>query len=128
MVFESTEADIKKLTEETENTLEKKFGWHIAVMIRSSDGLKKILQNNPYKKTDGRNLYISFLSTEPDAQLAKAFENLGTDYEQFICKGKEVYCDMVSMGQAKVIGSLEKKLQVFATNRNINTIEKLVAL
>jgi uncharacterized protein (DUF1697 family) len=128
VVFETDEEDKKKVTQHIEDALEKKFGWRIAVMIRSMDELQKIVDKNPYKKDSDFRTYISFLSEEPEKTLVKDFETLQTSDEKFTVQGREVYASLRGMGTAKVFNLLEKKLKVFATNRNTNTIEKLVSL
>lgn len=131
IIFETEVSNEKKLNNTIEDRLEKTFGWRIAVMIRSSNELRNILQKNPFSKKDldtTSRCYISFLSEEPDKELAKAFLALQSNDEVFTIKGKEVYASLKTMGDVKVFNKLEKVLQVFATNRNINTLERIFTL
>jgi uncharacterized protein (DUF1697 family) len=128
VVFETGQGSKEKITKHLEAECEKRFGWHIAVMVRSIDDMKKILDKNPYKKDTEFKTYISFLSEEPDKDLIKTFLSLQTADEGFSIQGREVYALLKGMGASKVFILLEKKLKVLATNRNTNTLEKIVTL
>lgn len=128
VIFEIGERSEEKLTKDIEDALEKVFGWKIVVMIRSIDELKKVLDKNPFKKENDFKCYVSFLEKLPDASLAKAYLALQDEENKFSISGREIYVKIRNSKDAKVYIALEKKLQLAATSRNVNTIEKLVVL
>lgn len=125
VIFASEERSEEKLTQHITDALEKKFGWRIAVMIRSIDEIKKIVEKNPLKRVDDFKCYISFLEKEPDKELANAYLALQHEENKFVIKGREIYVKIRNAKDAKVYLTLEKKLQIAATSRNVNTVEKI---
>ena len=110
-----------------------KYGFHVPVIIRSVDDLRKVTESNPYitqNSIDLERLYVTFLSDAPTK--ASVDKIVATVFlpEKFQIIGREVYlyCPL-GYGESKLSNTFfEKKLKVQATTRNWNTVNKLLEL
>ena len=71
VVFKSQYLDLSYLRELIENKIGKVFGFDVKVLIRTNNDLKKVIEENPFKKEDFKHLYITFLSDVPSKNLIK---------------------------------------------------------
>lgn len=118
---------LEKLVHEV---IRKSFGGDIAVLARTPQQFSRILKRNPFKNADGTKLYFSLLATEPDKKLLKEF--LSTDFspDQVRYVNKTIYTLYATKYSDSRYNNnyFERKLRVTATTRNLNTMNKLVAL
>jgi uncharacterized protein (DUF1697 family) len=112
--------------------IEDAFGLKTAVVLRSRAQLEKVIEANPYAspKVEGNKLHVVFLG---DAPTAKAIATLDPDRsppDEFTVVGKEVYILAPNgVGRSKLtIDWFEKRLGTVGTNRNWNTVNKLLSL
>lgn len=133
VVFTSDEADLARLRRQIEEGLEKKFGFHVEVIVRTSAELREILDNNPFQGQQSKEskwVVVMFLAARPDeiaqADLLKTY----VGPEELFIIGKEVYIYYTEgIGRSKLSHSLiEKKLKTVGTARNWNTILQLQKL
>src|SRR2546423_4527685 len=130
VVFKSDDADVVQLQKQLEEGIEKNFGFHVDVIIRTSAEFSDILEKNPFQNQPDREskwLAVMFLATRPD-DLAQ--EDLLKTYigpEEFCVIDKEVYIYYTDgIGRSKLSHTLiEKKLKTFGTARNWNTVLRL---
>lgn len=132
VIFDATENDEKKLTAKIEKALKEALGYEVFVMLRSEKELAKILKDNPFGDvTDGMGQYINFFAETPPAKVAKEIEKESIPTEQVKFKGREMYmlfyCKMSDSEFFKK-NTYEKSLGMKATNRNLNTPTKIMAL
>ncbi len=123
--------EVAKLTAELGKPLKKYTGNDIELMLRTVDELKAVLKNNPFKKIPaGHTLYISFLNEEPAKEIAGQLEAKSNDVDQFKVKGREVYALVDKTAPKSQFSNMfvEKQLKLPATGRNMNTVEKMLAL
>ena len=116
-----------------EDAIQKKYDFHVPVIIRSLPEIKKVIESNPFlqqKDVDLKKLHVTFLSEIPSEESVKNLENLSFSPDQFIINEKEIYLHIPeSYGLTKLSNSFfEKKLKVKATTRNWNTINKLLEM
>ena len=119
-----------EMAKKIEKAIDKKYGFHVPVIIRSKKELQNIISNNPFlkdKNIDIKKLHVTFLSDFPDKTNIESIGNIDFSPDQFIIKGKEIYLHIpVSYGETKLSNNFfEKKLKVTATTRNWNTVNKL---
>ena len=106
------------------------FGFSVPVIIRSSEEVRRAIENNPFLKQrgiDSSRLHVTFLSKAPEKDSLKALEALTARPDQFRYSGREVYLYCPDgYGRTKLSNNaLEKVLGVTATTRNWNTVNKL---
>lgn len=131
----------KSAKEETVDVLEgiikkgiqDRFGFDVPVMVLTADGLLTIHENNPYlnrKDIDQTKLHYTILSKEPNSESIEALNSYSSDTEGYESLYKTIYLYLPNgYGRTKLnVAFFEKKLKCKATNRNINTIIKLLEL
>jgi uncharacterized protein (DUF1697 family) len=127
----SARAKPATLERKLEQEIEKQLGVDPKVVVRTRDELAAAIEANPFDvPADPKNLHITFLAGEPDAaaveKLAEA--DLGDDRLEFA--GREIYILYVNgMGRSELAKQLTRaKLGVAATDRNWNTVTKLLEM
>lgn len=119
--------ELEKLVHEV---ISKVFGGDIAVLVRTLDQFSEILELNPFKEEDGKMIYFSLLTTEPDKKLLKNF--LSTDFSPN--KVRYIENTIYAVHATKYSDSkfnnnyFERNLKVTATTRNHNTMTRLIAM
>ena len=132
VVFKSQYLDLSYLRELIENKIGKVFGFDVKVLIRTNNDLKKVIEENPFKKEDFKHLYITFLSDVPSKNLIKNLNrnlevNMKNKSDKFYISKKEIYLFLPEgYGRTKLNNNFfEKKLGIFATTRNLRSVNKL---
>lgn len=122
----------EKLTRKIEDTIDKRFGRHIPVMIREQVAISAILANNPFEGQfeSQKEMHVLFLKEEMSEDKQQQLLEAATPPESFAIIGREIYAHL-PMGVAdSLLGKsfIEKKLKVAVTGRNWRTVEKLATL
>ena len=75
-------------------------------------------------------LYVSFLTEEPAKEAAAALADASTEYEKYVVDGREAFILRDRRNKESPFSNnyLEKMLGVSATNRNWNTVNKLIEM
>jgi uncharacterized protein (DUF1697 family) len=100
--------------------------------VRSRDELAAVVDGNPWPDRTDRPkfLHVTFLSAEPDADAKQRVEAAVDGGDEVVWAGREVYtwfaAGMMGSALAKVV--TDKGLGVTATDRNWNTVVKLLEL
>ena len=126
VIFESG-ASQPKLKDLIEKTLAKTFDYPAKVQVISMDDLQKIIKAYPFAAKDGFHSYVVFMENDLEAALvAEAGRQLGEKVE----RGKGVVYWQVARGDtlksdfAKLL--TKSKYKEFNTNRNLNTLNKII--
>jgi uncharacterized protein (DUF1697 family) len=134
VIFKSNEplSDIE-FEKKIEDQIFKKYDFHVPVIIRSEDEIRKIIAANPFlkeKNIEQKKLHVTFLSNIPDKENVESIEKMDFSPDKFMISGKEVYLYVPNgYGETKISNTFfEKKLKVKATTRNWNTVNKLSEL
>ena len=133
VVFTSDDAEVARLQRHIEDGFEKKFGFHVEVFVRTSAELRDIIEKNPFQSQPGKEskwVVVVFLAGRPDDTAQEDLLKTYVGPEELFFIGKEVYIYYPNgIGRSKLSGSLiEKKLKIFGTARNWNTILQLQEL
>lgn len=108
----------------------REIGADIAVIVRTHEQLKRVMDGNPFPLSAAARTYFSLLSAPAAAPLTEAFSRL------------EFFPDNVRVGQDALYtlyatkhsdskfnnNFFERKLKISATTRNFNTLSRLVEL
>lgn len=127
VIFDTRAKDTAKLEAKIEKHLREALGYDVETFIRTPDELAKIA-----KRVDpGKNvLYVCFTRAKPSVAAQKKLAEYNNDIDQFIVHDREVFwvCSKTST-QSKFTGALlEKIIEMPATARNVNTVNRLVAI
>lgn len=107
------------------------FQLQIAVFCLDLKEMETALQNNPFTDNiEPNKLFFTFLNDEPAVDLLASLETLDFANDQFKVIDKVLYFYLPDgMSNSKLNNNFfEKKLQLTATGRNLNTINKLLDL
>jgi uncharacterized protein (DUF1697 family) len=128
VIFESDKTHTPDLKQQIEETLTQTFSYPAKVQVISIENLKKIIQTNPFTDAPADyHQYVIFIENDLEAELvAEAGKQLG----EAVQAGQGVVYWKVQKGQtlktpfAKLL--TKSKYKDFNTNRNINTLQKVV--
>jgi len=108
VVFETNEKDETQLVEKLEKQIEKTFGFHVNVMVRTMEEIKNLLKLDPFKKIpiekDIR-LYVTFLPKISQSQLKLPFISLEKDFQIIQKTSREVF-SVLNLKTAKSVDSM----------------------
>ncbi len=130
VVFTSDDVDVARLRRQIEDGFEKKFGFHVEVVVRTSAELREIIDKNPFQSQPGKEskwVVVMFLAARPDDMAQEDLLKTYVGPEEVFIIGKEVYVYYTNgIGRSKLSHSfIEKKLKTVGTARNWNTILQL---
>lgn len=130
LIITSESTDLALLEKNIYNVILKDFGFEVPILITTTRVLSEILVAIPFKEAEEKNLYFTMLHEFPDEELAREFNALDFQNEDFELIGKCVYLNCKKgAGNAKLNNNLiERKLKVTATTRNLRTMQKMIEL
>ena len=132
VLFESRRRNASKLERELERAIEKQFGFGVAVLVRTRDELAAIVRENPlpYAASEGSRLFALFLDKKPARGRLEAIDPAAFKPEEFAVGERVIYAWFrQGLQGSKLAGALsDKRLGVTITNRNWNTVTKLLEL
>jgi len=118
------------LASRIENLLSTELGVPAKVLIRTPKELVAIDAANPFGREDRSKLHVVFLSEAPKVAAAAELDPNRSPGDEFVVRGSEVYLRLANgAGRTKLtLDYLERGLGVAATQRNWNTLLKLIEL
>ena len=133
VVFNSDDTDVARLQRQIEDGFEKKFGFHVEVIVRTAAELRDIIDKNPFQSQQSKEskwVVVMFLAVHPDDTAQEDLLKTYVGPEELFIIGKELYIYYPNgIGRSKLSHSLiEKKLKTFGTARNWNTVLQLQKL
>jgi uncharacterized protein (DUF1697 family) len=133
VVFRTERRDLIALTEQIEDAIERKFGFHSDVILRTSAELRDVVARNPFAKragVDASKLLVSFLVSDPGAEARANVLRIKTDPEELRIHGREAYIYFPNgMARPKLsMAVVERTLKTSWTGRNWNTVRKLMEM
>lgn len=111
----------------------KQLGFDVPTIVINKSDLEKCLTNNPFfkeKDVDTKKLYVAFISKELNNNALNDLKISQFKPDEAYIDGNRIYMKLET-GAAKTKLTqkyIEKKLNVTATSRNWNTINKLIEM
>ncbi|MCK8616036.1 DUF1697 domain-containing protein [Gordonia sp. C13] len=113
-----------------EREIEKRYGFFREIISRTPGEVQAALDAHPFEVADDRYSYVYFLTDEPDADKAAAFEekDFGDDVRRVI--GSDLHIRYAEgAGRSKLTApAIARGLGVQGTGRNLRTVRKLLDL
>jgi len=133
VIFEASKTSSDIFSKSIEGKILSDFGFSVVLVLRSSDEMKKIANDNPFLKEKGidhSKLHITFLSQLPAKAALGKLDSLNAVPDQFRIRDREVYLYCPNgYGHSKLSNTtFEKLLSVQATTRNWKTVKTLVEM
>jgi uncharacterized protein (DUF1697 family) len=120
------------LERKLEKEIAKNLGVDPKVVVRTRDELAAVIEANPFPDTANapKNLHVTFLAGEPDADAVGKLEAADFGDDRLAFRGREIYIAYQDgMGRSELAKQLGRaKLGVTATDRNWNTVTKLLEM
>jgi uncharacterized protein (DUF1697 family) len=109
--------------------IEKRHGYRIPVIIRTSEQLLATIRGNPFLKAavDEKWLHVYFLAHSPNTRAIATLDPARSAPDAFHVRGQEIYLHLPNgMGQSKLTNAyFDSKLSTTCTARNWATVLKL---
>ena len=131
VVFESPDT-AGALVGAIERGITSAFGLQVAVLVRSTRELAKVVATNPFvaQGADPAHLHVTFLVEKPEPARVRDLPARALAPEQLAVRGREVYLHLPNgYGRTKLNNAfVEKQLGVTGTTRNWRTVTTLADL
>lgn len=130
-IFESKEANKRKMEAEISEEIKHLVGRGVVVIVKTLEELRRIVSSHPLESLgDPKNLYVSVLSHDPAATDIEVLMETMNDVDRHEVANRVVYSYYgLGYGSSKRSNNfLEKILKVSATTRNWATMNKLLEL
>jgi len=131
VVFSGKPADPDTLARTIEKAIEQRFGMEVGVVIRTAEELAKVIDGNaiPEAASEGSNLHVMFLAKSlSDAERAR-IEPAQFEPDVVRLADREIYVwYRHGMSGSKTAELLGRRVRTLVTDRNWNTVTKLLAL
>ncbi|PSL08264.1 uncharacterized protein (DUF1697 family) [Haloactinopolyspora alba] len=121
------ELDRAGLARAVEEALATRVDVRVPVMVRSHAELADTLRVNPFPEAQPNRLLISFMQGTPDADAVARATEIESGADEFRVVGTTLFLHCPDgVGRSKLAASIEKRLGVPGTARNLTTVRKLL--
>ena len=132
VLFESGRRGVGALERELEKAIKKRFGFDVAVLVRTADELEDVVRKNPltHATGEGSRLFVLFTDRDPPKERLEGIDPKAYEPEEFAVGDRVIYAWFrQGLQGSKLSGALSgERLGVTMTNRNWNTVTKLLEL
>src|ERR1700733_11755958 len=133
VAFKTEQKGMAALAKKIENAVEREFGFHSDVILRSASEVREGIERNPLAKRsdlEPNKFLVWFLVSDPGGAVRMRVRAVNTEPEEVHIDGREVYISFPNgMARPKIKWpEIEKILAVRGTGRNWNTVKKLLQM
>ncbi len=133
VIFRTRQKNLSALATRIQDAIERAFGFRPAVLLRTTDEMRKAIVGNPFAGRRGiepGKLLVTFLAAEPGPESRSVLDGLKKHPEELHLIGRELYIHFPDgAGKSKLPWSaVEKLLKVQGTARNWNTVTKMLEI
>jgi uncharacterized protein (DUF1697 family) len=130
VVFTGVQSSPDNLSKKMESKISAEFGFSVTVLTKTLEDLRQVIQHNPFVKEPGidlSKLHVTFLSGEPTTAGLDKMRAWQAGSDRFRAVGREIYLHCPDgYGRTKLSNNaIEKAVNLRATTRNWNTVNKL---
>jgi uncharacterized protein (DUF1697 family) len=131
VVFRTEETDALRLAKRLEEAIERKFGFHADVVLRTTVELKECIARSPFAARKGLEpgkLIVTFFASDLEKERCDQIRAIQAQEEIKLAK-RELYIYFPDgMGRSKLVPVLDRTLKKTGTARNWNTVTKLLEM
>ncbi|HBL76308.1 MAG: hypothetical protein A2W90_09555 [Bacteroidetes bacterium GWF2_42_66] len=130
VIFDASARRDEELEATIAGQLEKSFGFPVPVLLRRSEEIRDIVDNNPFENievTKDIRLYISFLKQVPSLNLTIPWASCDNSFRILEIRDRTIFSvlDLAVTQTTKGMDVLEQFFGKDITTRNLNTIERI---
>lgn len=112
--------------------IEKRFGYQIPVLLRTTEQIANVIENNPFLEAGAAEdeLYVLFLADVPAAHRVDDLDPNRSPLDAFKLRGQEIYLRLPRGVSASKLTNqyFDSRLATTSTGRNWRTVTKLFAM
>jgi uncharacterized protein (DUF1697 family) len=130
-VLVDTKLSAKEVEMKVHELIKQHIGAHISVVVRTSGQLQKVLDANPFRDGfDPSRVFYVLFKNRPNPIKVEALSALDFENEKMFIGTDEAYLYLPENAARSKLSNvfLERKLEITATTRNLNTMKKMVEL
>jgi uncharacterized protein (DUF1697 family) len=133
VVFHAPERSVATLGSKLEREIERAFGFHSDVILRTPAEMKQIIAKNPFAgrpDLDPAKFLVYFLARDPGSEARAKMSKIETGPEELHIAARELYIYFTNgMARPKLsLAAMDRVLKTPATGRNWNTVTKLLEI
>ena len=132
VVFRSEHRDPGRLGHYIEQAIERKFGFHADVVLRTKSELRRVIDRNPFARRSGvepHKLTVTFFADELGKDKRDQILHIEANPEEIKLARRELYIYYPDgIGRSKLTPVLDRVLKKTGTARNWNTVTKLLEM
>jgi uncharacterized protein (DUF1697 family) len=132
VIFNAPDRAVATLAAKIEGGIERTFGFHCDVILRTPAEMKEIISRNPFegREVDPAKFLVYFLARDPGNDARARISKMDTGPEELHMAGRELYIYFPNgMARPKLsMAALDRALKTPGTGRNWNTVTKLVEI
>ena len=132
VIFETAEANDKRIAAEIETAIEREFALKIKIIVRTIDEIKKVVANNPFagEFENDKDVHVFFLDEKMSDEKRELLLVNNNENERYVVRNREIFCHLRVSVLDSLMGRdyIGKKLKVSATARNWRTVNKIMEL
>ena len=133
VIFRSRRTDPEALRAEIEAAIEARYGFPVAVVLRTAAEMRAVLESDPLDEgsaSDPAHRYAVFLSADPSPDRLAAIDPAAVAPDVFVAGDRVIHAwYRVGPQASRLAGQLtDRGLGVTATARNWNTVRKVVEI
>ena len=131
VVFEAAQDLAERVPEIVTRAIRRRFGYETAVVMRSSEELRRVVGSNPFDTSgDPRFLQVAFLEDTPGAEAASRLDPQRSPPDAFAVRGRHVHLHYPNgVARSKLTNEyLAAQLQTASTMRNWRTVLSLLKM
>ncbi len=132
VVFKAPDRSVATLAAKIEGGIERTFGFHSDVILRTPAEMAEIIAKNPFasRGVEPARLLVYFLARDPGDEAREKISKMDTGPEEVHVCARELYVYFPNgMARPKLsFAALDRALKTPATGRNWNTVTKLLEI
>ena len=131
VVFEAAQDLAERVPEIVTRAIRRRFGYETAVVMRSSEELRRVVSSNPFDTSgDPRFLHVAFLEDTPGAEAVSRLDPQRSPPDTFAVRGRNVHLHYPNgVARSKLTNEyLAAQLQTASTMRNWRTVLSLLEM
>ncbi len=130
VVFKTKKTSPAGLAAKIEKRIVADFGFSVSVIVRGSDDIEAVIENNPLlggRGIDSTKLHVMFLSAPPSAEAVQQLTTLTLEPDRCHCGETEIYFYFPNGVSQSVLfkSPVDRILAVTTTTRNWKTVNNL---